>query len=123
MKPRFSVKMETNNKDKVIKATNDNIHIVLEMIGIQAEKYAKALCPVGTPESTGIKGYIGGRLRNSIAHSVVDSEKAVYIGTNVEYAPYVELGTVKMNARPYLRPAVENHQMEYIKMIHDLLNY
>lgn len=35
------------------------------------------------------------------------SERTVYIGTNVEYAPYVELGTSKMSAKPYLRPAVE----------------
>ena len=27
------------------------------------------------------------------------------VGTNVEYAPYVEFGTYKMAARPFLRPA------------------
>jgi hypothetical protein len=38
-------------------------------------------------------------------------EKAVYIGTNVQYAPYVELGAKggKTPAQPFLRPAVENH--------------
>ena len=30
---------------------------------------------------------------------------AVYIGTNVEYAPFIELGTVKMDAKPFLRPS------------------
>lgn len=40
-------------------------------------------------------------------------EKSVYIGTNVYYAPYVELGTVKMAKRPFIRPAVENFQDEY----------
>lgn len=34
-------------------------------------------------------------------------ERTVYIGTNVEYAPFIELGTSKMGAKPYLRPAVE----------------
>ena len=29
------------------------------------------------------------------------------VGTNVEYAPYVEFGTRHMSAQPYLRPAVE----------------
>ena len=29
------------------------------------------------------------------------------VGTNVEYAVYVEFGTSKMQAQPYLRPAAE----------------
>ena len=32
-------------------------------------------------------------------------EIAVFVGTNCNYGAYVELGTVKMRARPYLRPA------------------
>ena len=57
----------------------------LETIGLKAEGYAKRLCPVGTVESTGIKGYRGGTLRNSITHTV--SGDTVSIGSNVEYAP------------------------------------
>ena len=57
----------------------------LETIGLKAEGYAKRLCPVGTVESTGIKGYRGGTLRNSITH-VVDGD-TVAVGSNVEYAP------------------------------------
>lgn len=93
----------------------------LEMIGIKAEGYAKALCPVGTPESTGIPGYVGGTLRNSITHQVDMSVDGVYIGTNVEYGPYVELGTVKMKKRPYLRPAIENHMSEYKQIAMNVL--
>lgn len=72
----------------------------LEACGIQAESYAKALAPVDT-----------GRLRNSISHTV-DGDTA-YIGSNVEYAPYQELGTSKMKAQPYLKPAVQNHISDY----------
>lgn len=32
----------------------------------------------------------------------------VHVGTNVEYAPHHEYGTVKMGARPYLRPALQS---------------
>ena len=81
----------------------------LEIIGGKAETYAKQLCPVDT-----------GRLRNSITHAQVD-EKTEAVGTNVEYAPYVELGhhTSGGNlvaARPFLRPAAENHQEEYMNV-------
>lgn len=93
----------------------------LEMIGIKAEGYAKALCPVGTPESTGIPGYRGGTLRNSITHQVDLSIDGVYIGTNVEYATYVELGTVKMKKKPYLKPAIENHMSEYKQIATNVL--
>ena len=57
----------------------------LETIGLKAEGYAKRLCPVGTVESTGKKGYRGGTLRNSITHAV-DGD-VLSVGSNVEYAP------------------------------------
>ena len=55
----------------------------LETIGLKAEGYAKRLCPVGTVESTGIKGYRGGTLRNSITHTV-DSD-VLSVGSNIPY--------------------------------------
>ena len=73
----------------------------LEICGGKAETYAKQLCPVDT-----------GNLRNSITHEQMD-EKTEVIGTTVKYAPFVELGTVKMKARPFLRPAAEDHTAEY----------
>lgn len=77
----------------------------LEKVGLVAEGYAKRLCPVDT-----------GRLRNSITHAMEGSE-AVVIGTNVEYAPYVELGTARQKAQPYLRPAAVDHVSEYREII------
>ena len=96
MRATARVRVEHDNIDPVKKATSDSINSALEM--------------------TGIAGYIGGTLRNSIAHQVVADENAVYVGTNVEYAPYVELGTSKMAKRPYLKPAIEDH-IEYYKQI------
>ena len=106
----------------------------LEIIGLKAEGYAKKLCPVGTVESTGIKGYRGGTLRNSITHAV--NGDVLSVGSNVEYAPYVELGTGPhfepppdwetfttkrgsgagrgyVKPRRYLQPAIEEHAGEY----------
>lgn len=72
----------------------------LEKIGLVAEGYAKRLCPVNT-----------GNLRNSITHTTDD--EAAYIGTNVEYAVYVEMGTVNTPAQPYLKPAAADHMEKY----------
>lgn len=50
-----------------------------------------------------------GRLRSSISTTIGADEISVFadVGSNVEYAGYVELGTRYMHARPYLRPALE----------------
>jgi phage gpG-like protein len=50
-----------------------------------------------------------GRLRSSITHRlVVTAGVGLYaqVGTNVEYAPYVEYGTERAPAYPFLRPAL-----------------
>ena len=39
------------------------------------------------------------------------------VGTNIEYGPYVELGTSKMRAQPYLRPAFDEKRGEAIREI------
>ena len=88
----------------------------LEICGGKAETYAKQLAPVGTPESTGIPGYKGGTLRNSITHEQ-ENENTELVGSAVKYSKFVELGTYKMKARPFLRPAVENHAAEYKAVI------
>lgn len=139
--------IEENNIDEVLSELEDAVERALTMIGIKAEKYAKGRCPVGTPESTGKKGYRGGTLRNSITFSVdsKEGEGEVTIGSNIEYAPYVELGTGPyfespptweefdaprgsglghgyVRPRPYLKPAIEDHINLYIKIVKNELN-
>lgn len=104
----------------------------LERCGSQAEGYAKDLAPVDT-----------GDLRNSISHKVDPEEPAAYVGTNVPYAPYVELATgiyaeggrptpwvyqddngnwhwTRGNpAQPFLKPAVADHAQTYRNIIED----
>lgn len=116
--PNISVDVKSN-ADAVLDEFRQKVSVALETIGLKAEGYAKGYCPVGTPESTGIPGYIGGTLRNSISHA--DDGESAYIGTNVEYAPYVELGTRRMHPRHYLKKAVENHAEEYRQTVEKIL--
>ena len=50
-----------------------------------------------------------GRLRSSITHEVQASKNEIIarVGTNVVYGKWLELGTSRMQARPWLRPAFE----------------
>lgn len=89
----------TDNSEIFKKAKDEAVARALEAIGLTAERYAKADCPVDT-----------GRLRNSITHATEQysgqgtyrdnngnsfsdgsaraspEKNAVYIGSNVEYA-------------------------------------
>ena len=95
-----------DNSQQVLSAMEKGIKNGLEAIGLTAETYAKKATPVDT-----------GRLRNSISHAV-DGE-AVYIGSNVEYAPYVELGTSRAKAHHMLQKAATEHSAEYKRLAED----
>lgn len=91
-------KMENDFFDLIEEAAFSQIETALEKVGSMAERNAKLACPVDT-----------GRLRNSITHT--HDKNTAYIGTNVEYAPYVETG------QPYLKPAIADHIQEYKNII------
>ena len=129
----------TDNSAAVKSAMKDAILRALEKCGLVAEGYAKKLCD-------GFKNPTG-NLRNSITHVVDDGETAVYIGTYIEYAIYVELGTgiyaeggggrptpwvyqdAKGNwhytrgnkAQPFLKPAAADHAIQYRKILENEL--
>ena len=94
----------TDNSGEVLREFNKRISIALEAVGITAEGFAKRLTPVDT-----------GRLRNSISHTVVDND--VYIGTNVDYGPYIELGTVNYTGKHMLKRAASEHGDVYRQII------
>ena len=95
-----------DNTEEVLSALERAKERALEAIGIAAEGYAKEETPVDT-----------GRLRNSISHATDD--EAAYIGTNVEYAPYVELGGRHNKAHHMLQRAASEHREEYKRLLED----
>lgn len=96
------VEVREDNREAIANAIDLALATALEEVGLVAEGYAKRACPVDT-----------GRLRNSITHIVRPEEDSVYIGTNVEYAPCVEYGTVHQEEQPFLRPAAKEHGSTY----------
>lgn len=124
----------TDNSKSVLSAFDQAVLRGLERCGEQAEGYAKDLAPVDT-----------GAGRNSISHKVDESEPAAYIGTNLDYMIYQELGTGKYAeggggrptpwvyqddngnwhwtrgnpAQPFLKPAVADHAQTYRNIIED----
>ena len=98
----------------------------LEICGGTCERYAKENLTKNKSVRTDV-------LRGSITHEQIDDDTEA-IGTGVYYAPYVELGhnqqpgryvpaigkrlvASHVAAKPYLRPALENHRDEYRKII------
>ena len=97
-----------DNTDEVIAALKNAKKRGLEAIGLTAEGYAKKDTPVDT-----------GRLRNSIAHAVEDD--AAFIGTNVEYAVFVEAGARGRQGVHMLQRAASEHADEYKQIMEDAL--
>lgn len=113
----------TTNLSTALRGTEAAARRALEIIGGMAETHAKE-------QLVANGSVVTGRLMGSITHEVEGDGRAVVIGTNVEYAPFVELGHRQepgryvpklgkrlkadhVAAKPYLRPAVENHTAEY----------
>ena len=102
------IELRNDHTDEVIAEVKNRIPVILESLGKQAEGHA-----VNEIQSLGAVDT--GRLMGSISH--VTDDEAAYIGTNVEYASYVELGTYKMAPRPFLRNAIENYKADYERIV------
>lgn len=127
--------MAIENLNKLISKLEklDNVNQAMEQACILVENEAKIKCPVDN-----------GLLRNSITHYIEDNpnELVGVVGTNVEYAPYVEFGTgiysslgngrqdrwkykdakgewhstIGQHPQPYLQPALEENRRKIEKM-------
>lgn len=124
----------TDNSGAIKKATQQQILKALEMCGMLAEGYAALKCPVDT-----------GRLRSSITHEVDADANMMIVGTNIDYAPYVEMGTGEYyeggrrtpwvyqredgawvtttgnRAQPFIKPSIAEHIKEYERVFRDEL--
>ena len=130
-----------DNTEEVLSALEAAIKRGNETIGMTAERHAKKKCPVDTGrlrnsityalagEETHVKSYkankkkAGEKERKTYTYEGTAEGKkgsGVYIGTNVEYAEGIELGTHR-KAGPvhFLQDAAANHSDEYKELMED----
>jgi HK97 gp10 family phage protein len=129
-----------SHKQEVLEAETSALERTLYAIGLKMEKYAKEELSKPKEHKSGESprpNVDTGRLRNSVVFATETDRSSgsspadasdyspksipergdVYVGTNVEYAAYVEMGTSKMKAQPYLKPAEVDHADEYKQMV------
>ena len=117
----------TDNSKQLASAINNRIPIILEACGLEAEKHGKKAARVDTGRYrasithtvSGTGGQLhqyrddGGKQFTETVVGVPAEEQAVYIGTNVDYALYLE------QLDHTIKNAVADHLQEYKKIIKD----
>lgn len=81
----------------------------------QAEAHFRRY-PVKNP-----KAPLTGELRRSISYKLVDDGLTGIVGATKEYAPYVEFGTRKMRAQPFLKPALDKVEPKFKERVKNAL--
>ena len=98
----------TAKLNKLDSVTRSAMSIGIKKAGLLVEGDAKMVVPVDT-----------GSLRRSI--HTEDSSNATSatatVGSSLEYAPYIELGTSKMSAQPFLQPSLEKNKKNATKIV------
>ncbi len=74
-----------SNVNDFIKKLDDKEYKFLKAVGSLWKSAAKLLCPVGK--------FYGGSLRQDIDDKVLEKEKGIAVGNNLDYAIYVNKGT------------------------------
>ena len=89
-----------DNSNAVRAEANRLIKAKLKVAATLVERTAKlpGYCPVKT-----------GHARRTITHKMMPDGKSVKVGSNVDYFPYIEMGTRFMNAYAPLRRALETN--------------
>lgn len=97
MAEKSELQIRFNNLDQIREDMRSKAGLVIRKAALDIEAQAKANAPVDT-----------GALKNSIIATKDPSKPFTWqVAVGVEYGPFVEYGTTKMVAQPFLTPAVE----------------
>jgi HK97 gp10 family phage protein len=92
-----------NNLPRIARQLPEAVGAIVRKAAFDVEANAKAVVPVDT-----------GKLKNSITCEFPSQTKAI-IAPHTEYAGFVEYGTRKQRAQPYMRPAAEKVAPAFIE--------
>lgn len=68
------------------------------------------------------KGYSTGNLKRNITIGLEDGGLTGRVKADTDYSGYVEKGTRKMSAQPFMEPAVEDVAPDFIKALKEVLS-
>jgi HK97 gp10 family phage protein len=109
------VYLDTSVLDKITEELKPRAKKIVNTYGLLMTGDAAKSAPVGTPESTGIPGYVGGTLRSSVtSESQMTGDMQFTVSDGVDYGLWVEMGTSRMAARPFMLPAVEKWRQQFL---------
>lgn len=90
------------NGDKILKRVETISTNALQITGKEMKADAKLRCPV-----------ITGFLKSTIFAKLIEPLR-LHMGATADYAIYVELGTHKTPARPFIRPSFDKNKHELL---------
>lgn len=109
----MGAKITKDNSDEILARARKALRDAVYAGALVIENEAKLRVPVRT-----------GTLRRSINTQVVfqsSTRVTARIGPNTDYAAFVEFGTVRMAARPYMRPALDSKRGEATETIRRIM--
>ena len=102
----ITVRVDTRVLDQLTGALKGRLRDVVQVAARNIEVRSKKLVPVDT-----------GATRASITPTISEDGLEARIGPTTLYAPYLEFGTARMEARPFMRPALEQERAAFLAAV------
>ena len=103
----ISVSVDTTKLNEIIAKLPANRDKIVKAVAFEVLREAQQKAPVDT----------GALKANADVNTKYAGDGIMSVEFYQEYAPYVELGTYKMAARPFLTPAVEAGEKKLVSLI------
>ena len=107
---KTTVTIKFNRFPEIAAALPEKTTTVVAKTAFDVQAHAQNVVPVDT-----------GNLKNSIATSFENDGLTAIVAPHTEYAAYVEFGTRRMSAQPYMTPAAERVRPVFIAAMKKML--